>query len=66
LSASIIAKEPNNQIYDFKGTLQLGIANDFIAKESLNLENTLWRDTVLASNGFILGIVIYTGIETKV
>lgn len=25
----------------------------------------MWRDTVLASTGYVLGIVIYTGIETK-
>ena len=34
-------------------------------KEGLSLENTLWANTVLASTGFILGIVTYTGKETR-
>jgi phospholipid-translocating ATPase len=31
----------------------------------LSLENALWANTVLASTGFILGIVVYTGKETR-
>ena len=31
----------------------------------MSLENTLWANTVLASPGFILGLVVYTGIETR-
>jgi phospholipid-translocating ATPase len=34
-------------------------------KESLSLENTLWADTVLASQGFVIGIVLYTGRQTR-
>lgn len=34
-------------------------------KEGLSLENTLWSNTVLASTGFILGQVVYTGKETR-
>jgi len=33
-------------------------------KESLSLENTLWSSTILASKK-VVGIVIYTGIETR-
>ena len=33
--------------------------------ESLSLENTMWANTVLASNGFILGMIVYTGNETR-
>jgi phospholipid-translocating ATPase len=34
-------------------------------KEPLSLENTLWANTVLASTGYILGLVLYTGAETR-
>lgn len=34
-------------------------------KESLSLENTMWANTVLASSGHVLGMVVYTGIETR-
>jgi phospholipid-translocating ATPase len=29
------------------------------------LENTLWSNTVLASTGYILGMIVYTGRETR-
>eukprot|EP00350_Pseudokeronopsis_sp_OXSARD2_P004963 CAMPEP_0170563582 /NCGR_PEP_ID=MMETSP0211-20121228/67553_1 /TAXON_ID=311385 /ORGANISM="Pseudokeronopsis sp., Strain OXSARD2" /LENGTH=212 /DNA_ID=CAMNT_0010881981 /DNA_START=815 /DNA_END=1452 /DNA_ORIENTATION=- len=48
-----------------KATSNLGQASDYLQKESLTLENTIWSNTVLASNGFILGLVTYTGIETR-
>ena len=35
------------------------------AKEALSLENTLWQNTVLASSGHVLALVIYTGKETR-
>jgi phospholipid-translocating ATPase len=29
------------------------------------LENTLWANTVLASPGYVLGLVVHTGLETR-
>ena len=34
-------------------------------EEALSLENTIWANTVLASPGFILGMVLHTGTETR-
>ena len=34
-------------------------------KEGLSLENTIWANTVLASPGYILGMVVHTGKETR-
>ena len=34
-------------------------------RESLSLENTLWANTVLASSGHVLGMIVYTGSETR-
>ena len=31
----------------------------------MSLENALWANTVLASSGYILGQVVYTGKETR-
>jgi phospholipid-translocating ATPase len=36
-----------------------------IYREALSLENTLWANTVLASSGYVLGMVVHTGIETR-
>ena len=51
---------PSKLIYNFQGTLTIG--NEI--KEPLNLENTIWASTVIASQG-VLGIVIYTGKESR-
>lgn len=53
---------PNDEIYDFKGVYTSG---DSFDEEGLSLSNTLWANTVLASPGFILGIVVHTGRETR-
>lgn len=34
-------------------------------RESLSLENTMWANTILASPGHVLGMVVYTGVETR-
>jgi len=34
-------------------------------RESLSLENTMWANTVLASSGHVLAMIVYTGIETR-
>lgn len=34
-------------------------------REALSLENTMWANTVLASSGYVLGMIIYTGKETR-
>ena len=55
---------PSESIYSFNGLFQTaGLGGEKI-KESLSLENTMWANTVLAS-GKILGLVIYTGKETR-
>lgn len=52
----------NDEIYDFKGLYR---SADGMEVEGLSLANTIWANTVLASSGFILGIVVYTGRETR-
>jgi len=37
---------------------------DGTGEDSLNIENTVWSNTVVAS-GTALGVVIYTGSETR-
>lgn len=61
LSSHIVANPPTDQIYDFKGYYE----SESGQREGLSLENTLWSNTVLASTGFILGLVVYTGLETR-
>ena len=55
---------PSKLIYNFEGVLKFQSEQGIIQKEPLNLENTMWASTVVASEK-IIGIVIYTGKETR-
>ena len=55
---------PSKLIYNFQGIIKHQNEEGIIQKEPLNLENTMWASTVLASQK-IIGIVIYTGKETR-
>ena len=71
LDGFILANPPNDLIYDFKGYFQQGKEESSMnfgeetQREPLSLENSLWANTVLASSGYILGMVVYTGKETR-
>ena len=54
---------PNKLIYNFQGII-MGKFGEMNKKEPLNLENTMWASTVVASQG-VIGIVCYTGKETR-
>jgi len=62
LRAHVKTLPPNDHIYDFKGYI---MDEDSQHKEPLSLDNTLWANTVLASTGYVWGLVLYTGIETR-
>ena len=55
---------PSKLIYNFNGVLYYRDSQGIMQKEPLNLENTMWASTVVASKK-IIGIVIYTGKETR-
>jgi phospholipid-translocating ATPase len=58
----IVAHPPEKEIYDFKGYYQV---DEHKPKEALSLKNTMWANTIMASQGYALGIVVYTGEETR-
>jgi len=64
LNACIQASQPSKEIYDFVGTFKVDSHITGSEVESLGLENTLWANTVIAS-GMVVGVVIYTGKETR-
>jgi phospholipid-translocating ATPase len=61
LKAFVTVTPPEKNIYSFTGRIE-SLEGD--VTEGLNLENTLWANTTLAS-GSCIGIVIYTGKETR-
>ncbi len=62
LMGDITCNPPTNMIYDFEGVYDNPAYN---VKEPLYLEHTLWANTVLASSGYIIGMIAYTGKETR-
>jgi len=50
-------------IVNFESKL-MRVEVDGTAEDSLNIENTAWSNTVVAS-GTAVGVVIYTGTETR-
>ncbi|CAG2117299.1 unnamed protein product, partial [Medioppia subpectinata] len=64
--ACVHAEEPRRDIHSFTGKVTVGsVGRTSISKEiSLNIENTLWANTVVAS-GTAIGLVIYTGPDTR-
>lgn len=59
----IVCEPPSEQIYDFKAYC-VG-PGDGGKREALGPDNTMWQNTVLASQGYVFGIVVYTGRETR-
>ncbi|XP_075263980.1 putative phospholipid-transporting ATPase IIA isoform X2 [Convolutriloba macropyga] len=63
INAFIYADKPHMDIYSFIGTFTI---NGHQGKEEvpLNIENTMWSNTVVAS-GSCVGCVVYTGTDTR-
>lgn len=61
LESSVYIEKPQKDIHSFIGTFS---NRDCSEECSLNIENTLWANTVIA-NGRASGVVIYTGSETR-
>lgn len=75
----IVAGKPDKKVNDFIGTVELlpgkkraydphvddESAGDDTKSAPLNIDNTAWANTVLASSSTVLGVVVYTGPETR-
>ena len=64
LNGFIHYEPPSKLIYNFEGLLVAKGNEGNVIKEALGLENTMWASTVVASQK-VIGIVIYTGKETR-
>lgn len=58
---TITASAPEKSIHSFLGRVTYKDTNT----SGLTIDNTLWANTVLASSGFCIGCVIYTGRDTR-
>jgi phospholipid-translocating ATPase len=62
--AMVLAEEPHRNIYKFQGTFEMRYDSGMVT-EGLGLDHTLWASTVL-TKGVAVGLVMYTGKETRV
>ncbi|XP_046386255.1 probable phospholipid-transporting ATPase IIB isoform X3 [Ischnura elegans] len=62
LGGQVYAERPQKDIHGFVGTFTRSDGGG--GEESLDVENTLWANCVVAS-GSALGVVVYTGSETR-
>lgn len=63
IESCVFAEKPQRDIHTFIGTFKR-LDGPEPVEDSLNIENTLWANTVIAS-GTALGFVVYTGEETR-
>lgn len=62
----IHASKPDKNVNEFIGNLTLRNPDDGDSKSvPLNIDNTAWANTVLASNASVLAVVVYTGSQTR-
>lgn len=61
IRGSIYVEKPQRDIHSFIGTFSRAGGTE---EDSLDLENTLWANTVIAA-GRATGMVVYTGCETR-
>jgi len=62
-SGLIECDEPNNNLYDFNGNIKIDGQHEKLA---LGLGQTLLRGCMLRNTEWALGVVVYTGHETKI
>lgn len=60
-----MCEPPSQAIYNFKGKFFTEEGRETDTDERMTLENTLWANTVLASSGYIWGLCLYTGHDTR-
>ena len=74
----VVAGKPDRKVTEFIGTIEytpqskgnsLGTKpqneNPAALTAPLNVDNTAWANTVIASNATVLAVVVYTGVQTR-
>lgn len=67
-TASFYVDKPKKDIYQFFGRCEYQRTNQVNGEsdiEALGLENTLWANTHIANGKYAIGLVVYTGNETR-
>ena len=57
------APPPQQDIHNFYGKITLNLTSP--QEYGIAIDNIMWGNTVLASGPYIIGVIIYTGMETR-
>ena len=55
---------PNNDIHKCNGTIEFPISSS--NKHCIQIDNTLLRGTILKNTDYVYGLILYTGLDTKI
>ena len=68
----IVAGKPDRNVNEFVGTIEytqthreIQAENEATRTSALTIDNTAWANTVVASNATMLGVIVYTGAQTR-
>lgn len=65
-SSIFLCEQPSKKIYEFLGLYEYDDPQSLKPmREPMTIDNTMWANTVLASQHPVLGLVIYTGRQTR-
>ncbi|QID87298.1 drs2 neo1 protein [Saccharomyces pastorianus] len=67
INAQVTVEDPNIDLYNFEGNLELKNShNDTIMKYPLGPDNVIYRGSILRNTQNVVGMVIFSGEETKI
>lgn len=67
MSGTILSEDPNQDLYNFEGSLDLpDLSAQEMKKYPLGPDNIIYRGSIIRNTDCCLGVVIFTGEETKI
>lgn len=66
VKAEITTEDPNNDLYNFEGNVEFPGLSAKVTKYPLNLDNIIYRGSIIRNTEHMIGLVVFTGEETKV
>lgn len=67
INAIVTIEDPNNDLYNFEGNLELQDSNyNTLKKYPIGSDNVIYRGSIVRNTPIVVGMVIFTGEETKI
>ncbi|CCD26492.1 aminophospholipid-translocating P4-type ATPase DNF3 NDAI_0H03190 [Naumovozyma dairenensis CBS 421] len=67
VNALVTVEDPNNDLYNFEGNIELTTSqNNTLMKYPVGPDNVVYRGSIIRNTENVIGMVIFTGEETKI